>query len=97
MTWYFQSARVGNYRLQVWRTVGGWTYRVFWQSETAMTIVGSGSEAYHTVLEAREAAVLHLANILPKPQSQRLLATQGELPWEPDFDRRNPRKRGGQG
>jgi hypothetical protein len=90
MSWYYQFARTGNYRLNVWRSVGGWLYDLWWDTKTARTTVGKGSETYDDVDEAREAAVLHLANMLPKPQSERLLATQSELVWEPWFD---PRRR----
>jgi hypothetical protein len=39
----------------------------------------------------RNLAVLHLANLLSRPQSERLLATQSELVWELWFDPRKPR------
>jgi hypothetical protein len=90
MSWDYQFARTGNYRLNVRRSAGGWSYDLEWETKTARTTVGKGSETYDNVDEAREAAVLHLANMLPKPQSERLLATQSELGWEPWLD---PRKR----
>jgi len=78
----YQSARTGNYELLVCGFLGAYRYKVMWHSETAMTIVGAGSEKYSDVHDARYAAVLHLANILPKAQSDRLIASQGELVWE---------------
>ena len=92
MGWAIQFARVGNYRLNVRRTAvwmseqkrarGGWSYELWRETETAITCVGRGSDVYDNVYGARQAAVLHLANILPKPQSERLLAGQAELVWE---------------
>jgi len=79
----FQSARTGNYELLVCGFLGKYTYKVMWHTETAMTVVGAGSEEYTDVYDARYAAVLHLANILPKAQSERLIASQAELTWEP--------------
>ena len=51
--------------------------------------MGRGSETYDEVDKARKAAMLHLANILPKPESERLQANQADLLWEPF---RNPRE-----
>ena len=92
MGWSVQFARVGNYRLDVrqtavWRKeqerfAGGWSYELWWDTETATTCVGKGSDVYDDVYEARQAAVLHLANILPKAKSERLLAGQAELVWD---------------
>ncbi len=86
MTWNYQKTRWGYYELLVWKDRGKWVYTVSWKTETAITSVGRGSQKYEDVYEAREAALLHLANILPKPQSKRLLAQQSELVWEPWFD-----------
>ena len=88
MSWTNQFARTGNHRLNVWKKQDGWTYNIWWDTKTALTTVGSGSETYDDVNEARAAAVLHLANILPKAQSARLLASQGDLIWEPFTDPR---------
>jgi hypothetical protein len=88
MSWYWQIARSGNYELHVSRFLK-WSYRIVWHTETAITTVGIGSEGYDDAYEARYAAVRHLANILPKAQSERLLASQGELIWKPW---RDPRK-----
>jgi len=93
MGWDFQKARWGYYELLVRKlrvhNVGEkWVYSLSWNTETAITTVGRGSEQYDDVYDAREAAVLHLANILPKPQSQRLLSEQAELVWEPWFQPR---------
>ena len=90
MGWDYEKARFGNHELLVWkvlkfRQAAKWVYSVSWNTETANTTVGRGSEEYEDVHGAREAAVLHLANILPKPQAQRLLSEQSELVWEPWF------------
>jgi hypothetical protein len=78
MSWPYQSARHGNYELRVTHAYDGWKYTIDWSSETALTTVGVGSGRYD-VYEARAGAVRHLANILPKAQSERLLASQSEL------------------
>ena len=94
MSWTFQFARFGNYRLEV-NGFLGWKYEVWWHSDTARTCVGKGSEEYDDVYSAREAAVRHLANILSKPQREKLLMGQAELVWEPTFGdpRTNPMSR----
>ena len=63
---------------------------VIWHSETAITTVGKGSQAYRESDDARHAAILHLESILPRPQAKRLLSNQSDLVWEPWFE---PRKR----
>jgi hypothetical protein len=91
MSWDFQQARWGYYALLVrkelvWkeRTLRQkWVYSISWHTDTAITTVGRGSEKYEDAHQAREAAVMHLANILPKPQAQRLLSEQSELSWQP--------------
>ena len=82
MSFGFQISRFGNYELRIFEFLGGYTYEVLWHTETAQTVVGKGSEKYSDVYDARYAAVLHLANILPKPQSERLITFQAELEWE---------------
>jgi hypothetical protein len=83
VSWSHQKARWGYHELCVWKELGQWRYVIKWHTETAITKVGEGSERYEDVYEAREAALLHLANILPKPQSKRLLIEQANLAWEP--------------
>ena len=83
MSWSHQKARWGYHELGVWKELGHWRYVIKWHTDTAITTVGEGSERYGDVYEAREAALLHLANILPKPQSKRLLIEQANLAWEP--------------
>ena len=78
-----QSSRFGNYELRILEFLGEYRYELLWHTETALTVVGKGSEKYPDVYGARYSAVLHLANILPKPQSDRLIASQAELVWEP--------------
>ncbi len=79
----FQTSQFGDYELRVWEFLGQYTYEVLWHTETAKTVVGRGSEKYTDVYDARYAAVLHLANVLPKHQSERLIASQAELEWKP--------------
>ncbi len=86
MTWKHQKARWGYHQLLVWREDERWVYALQWHTETAITTVGRGSEKYAELHDARQAAVLHLANILPKPQSKRLLSEQSDLLWEPWFE-----------
>ena len=96
MSWGSQYARSGNYRLNVWRALAWknhktqvvWRYELWWESEDGITTVGRGSETYEDAFDARGAAVLHLANILPKVQSERLLTSQSELVWAPYPDPR---------
>ena len=90
MTWQFQKTRWGYHELRVWRQHDGWVYAVIWHSETAITTVGKGSQAYRESDDARHAAILHLESILPRPQAKRLLSNQSDLVWEPWFE---PRKR----
>ena len=91
MTWNYQRARWGYHELLVWKERDLWRYTLSWHTDTAMTTVGEGSDRYEDADGAREGAILHLANILPKSQSQRLLADQLNLLWEPWFDPRKPR------
>ena len=91
MSWGSQFTRVGNYRLNVWKILGRWSYDLWWETETALTTVGKGSEKYDNAIDARQAAVLHLSNILPKAQAKRLLSEQAELAWEPYSDPRSGR------
>lgn len=94
MSWDSQYTRSGNYRLNVWKVLAWkihkahvvWQYELWWESQNGITSVGRGSETYDDALDARQAAVLHLANILPKAQSERLLTSQSELVWEPYRD-----------
>ena len=88
MTWNHQRARWGYHDLLVWKENEDWIYAVNWHTETAITTVGKGSEKYADLYDARDAAVSHLATILPKPQSRRLLSEQSELRWEPWFELR---------
>lgn len=88
MTWNYQKARWGYHELLVWKEHEGWVYSVQWHTETAITTVGRGSEKYAEFHNARDAAVLHLANILANPQSKRLLSEQSDLTWEPWFELR---------
>jgi hypothetical protein len=90
MTWVLQRAKWGYYELRVSGLAVHWKYEIWWSTETAITNVGRGSAVYEDVYNARHAAILHLANILPKPESKRLLVEQANLVWEPRFD---PRKR----
>ena len=90
MTWPYQKTRWGYHELLIWKEHNGWVYAIQWHTKTAITTLGRGSEKYTQLQDARQGAVLHLANILPKPQATRLLAAQGDLVWEPWF---KPRKR----
>lgn len=83
MSWNYQRASWGYHDLHVWKQHGKWSYALVWRNEAAITIVGRGSEKYADVYGAREAAILHLASILPKPQSGKLLAEQTYLAWVP--------------
>ena len=78
----YHIARCGNYELKILEFLGTFTYEIVWHTETALTVVGKGSEKYSDVDDARYAAVLQLANILPKAQSERLICSQAELVWE---------------
>lgn len=91
MTWVLQCAKWGYYELDVTGLATHWKYEIWWSTETARTNVGRGSDVYEDVYAARHAAILHLANILPKPESKRLLVEQANLVWEPRFG--DPRKR----
>jgi hypothetical protein len=90
MAWNHQRARWAYYDLLVWKERELWRYSLKWHTDTAMTTVGVGSARYEDVFRAREAAILHLASILPKPQSKRLLADQADLAWEPWYEVRKP-------
>jgi hypothetical protein len=85
VTWNHQKASWGYHELLVWKQGEDWIYVVNWHTETAITTVGRGSEKYVELHDARNAAVRHLATILPKPQSRRLLSEQSDLLWEPWF------------
>jgi hypothetical protein len=74
-----------------------WKYEVLWNSETARTTVGKGSESYADVYEARHAAVLHLASILPNAKAKRLLEQASDLIWEPWLEPRKRSERSGRG
>jgi hypothetical protein len=89
MSWPFQTARYGNYESWVTHSYDGWRYTIDWSTETARTTVGVGSGRYKDVYEARYEAVRHLTNILPKAQSEKLLASQGELVWEEPWWRKH--------
>jgi hypothetical protein len=91
MTWNDQKARWGYYDLLVWKERGLWRYSLRWHKDAEITTVGKGSDKYEDVHGAREAATLHLASMLRKTQSNRLLAEQANLVWEPWFDPRKPR------
>jgi hypothetical protein len=91
MTWNYQKTRWGYYELLVWKKRDLWRYSVSWHTDTAITKVGEGSARYEDVVAAREAAILHLASILSKPQSNRLLAEQANLVWQPWYEVRKPR------
>jgi len=78
----YHAARSGNYELAVFEFLGTFTYEIHWRTETSHTIVGKGSEKYADIYDARYAAVLHLANILPRKQAERLICSQAELTWE---------------
>ena len=91
MTWNHQRARWAYYDLLVWKERELWRYTLNWHTDTAITTVGVGSARYEDVYEARDAAIRHLASILAKPQSNRLLADQANLVWEPWFEVRKPR------
>jgi hypothetical protein len=91
MKWVFQRARWGYYELVVSGLASPWKYELWWSTETARTNVGKGSDTYEDLYDARQAAILHLANILPKPESKRLLADQANLVWEPLFEPRSNR------
>jgi hypothetical protein len=104
--WLRQFCQVGNHRLVVLKTTvllrangskftDRWTYEVCWNSETARTTVGKGSESYADVYEARHAAVLHLASILPKTKAKRLLEQASDLVWEPWLESRKRSERSG--
>ena len=66
MGFCYHIARSGNYELRVFEFLGAFTYEILWRTETLHTVVGKGSEKYTDIYDARYAAVLHLANILPK-------------------------------
>jgi hypothetical protein len=83
MAWNYQKARWGYHELLVWKQHEKWVYVINWHTDTAITTVGRGSQQYSELHEVREAAVLHLANILPQAQSNRLMLEQSELEWEP--------------
>ncbi len=92
MSWNWQLARFGNYEMQVHEFLGKWKYLVLWRGEAgASTATGKGTQKYDNCHEAREAAVRHLATLLPKAQSKRLLSSQSELDWQPWNDPREPR------
>ena len=83
MSFSIQSSRFGNYELRVLEFRGEYRYEIWWHTGKALTAVGKGSEKYSDVYEARYSAVLHLASVLPRPHSERLIASQAELAWEP--------------
>jgi hypothetical protein len=85
----YDIARSGNYELKIFEFLGPFTYEIVWHTESALTVVGKGSERYSDVHDTRYAAVLHLANILPKARSERLICSQAELVWECWPDRNN--------
>ena len=93
MSWDRQFAKHGDYQLNVWKKLdgSGWSYFLWRWSKGRITTAGRGTATYKDVSEAREAAVLHLATLLPTTQSERLLSAQSELIWEPHAD---PRKHG---
>ena len=91
MTWEYQKTRWGYHELLICKEHDGWVYAVQWHNERAITTVGKGSEKYTEPHDARHAAVLHLAHILPKPQAKRLLSEQSDLVWEPWFEPRKQR------
>lgn len=82
MSFGYQISRFGSYELRIFEFLGRYTYELRWHPERAETILGKGSGKCRDVDDARYAAVLHLANLLPKSQSERLIASQRELPWE---------------
>ena len=93
MSWNYQKARWGYHELLVWKEHKSWIYAVNWHIETAITTVGRGSENYADPTTPVMLRCFDLANILPPPQSKRLLLEQSDLPWEPWFEQRGSRPR----